>query len=56
MELLNIKLLTLASKWGLLKICYDEKKNIVAAVANVFCQSKVLYCQLHRPAIFIPTW
>ena len=41
-----MELLTLASKYGLPKICYVEKKNIVA-VANVFCQSKLSHCQLH---------
>ena len=41
-----MELLALASKYGLPKICYVEKKNIVA-VANVFCQSKVSHCQLH---------
>ena len=39
-----MELLTVASKYGLPKICYVEKKNIVA-VANVFCQSKLTHCQ-----------
>ena len=45
-EQAGMELLTLASKYGLSKICYVQKKNIVA-VANVFCQSKMSHCQLH---------
>ena len=39
-EQAGMELLALASKYGLPKVCYVEKKNFVA-VANVFCQSKV---------------